>query len=380
MIVSDRLAQVFIKEIIQVLRDPRLRFVIFVTPIIQLFVLSYAISTDVHDIRLAVCDFDRTPASRAFISGFEGSRYFRITRHVASDAEAQRLLDREQVQAFLTLLPGFSQALTAGRTAYAQIVVDGTDASIAQLAMDYAGEIAERFSRQVLLQRRARDADPARASAPDPVALRVRAWYNDNLESTYFYVPGMLAVLTGLITLMLTSSSVVREREIGTLEQLLVTPIRSFELIIGKTMPFACISLVVLLIVLLVALVWFKVPLRGSSVLLLGSALLYIMSMLGVGLFISTTCRTQQQAMMSNILFFMPSILLSGFVFPIDNMPRVVQWITYVNPMRYFIEIVRSIFLKGSGVAVLWPNLLVLFILGLALLALATSQFRKTVA
>ncbi|MCX7002153.1 MAG: ABC transporter permease [bacterium] len=374
----DRIIQMFVKELIQVLRDPRMRGVIFVAPVVQLIVLSYAITTDVTNIRIAVIDRDNTPESRELVSRFAGSPYFNIVAHPASERVAQDMIDHEQIQAFIALQPRFAQTLRAGRTAPMQLVVDGTDSSTTKVILGYANDIVQRYSSQVLMERYARTTGGT--LEPERVPLHTRTWYNVNLESRPYYVPGMLALIIGLVTLMLTSMAVVRERELGTLEQLMVTPIKPIELIIGKTAPFACVSFVELGIVLCIAVFWFGIPIQGSVWLLLLAALFYIMSMLGVGLLISTTCHTQQQATMTNIMFFMPAILLSGFMFPIANMPRVIQWVTLVNPMRYFVEIVRCIFLKGSGVALLWPNLLALFVLGAAALALASARFKKTTA
>lgn len=374
----DRIVQMFVKEIIQVLRDPRMRGVVFVAPVIQLFVLSYAITTDVKNIRLAVVDRDATPESREIISRFAGSEYFHIVSHLDSEEAAQDMVDRERVQAFIAIQPGFAQALRAGRSAPLQLAIDGTDSQTTRVILGYANDVVTRYSTQVLVDRFARAT--GRRLEPDRVPLETRAWYNVNLESREFYVPGMLVVILGLVTLMLTSMAVVREREIGTLEQLMVTPIKPAELIIGKTVPFACVSFVELAIVLCIVIFWFEIPLRGSLWLLLLGSALYVTSMLGAGLLISTSCRTQQQATMTNIMFLMPTILLSGFIFPIDNMPRVIQWVTIVNPMRYFVDVSRNVFLKGSGIALLWPDLAALLVIGCVLLALASTRLKKTLA
>ncbi|NLF38781.1 ABC transporter permease [bacterium] len=374
----DRIVQMFVKEIIQVLRDPRMRGVVFVAPVVQLFVLSYAITTDVKNIRLAVVDRDATPESREIISRFAGSEYFHIVSYVDSEEAAQDMVDREQVQAFIAIQPGFAQALRAGWSAPLQLAIDGTDSQTTRVILGYANDVVTRYSTQVLVDRFARTT--GRRLEPDRVPLETRAWYNVNLESREFYVPGMLVVILGLVTLMLTSMAVVREREIGTLEQLMVTPIKPAELIIGKTVPFACVSFVELAIVLCIVIFWFEIPLRGSLWLLLLGSALYVTSMLGAGLLISTSCRTQQQATMTNIMFLMPTILLSGFIFPIDNMPRVIQWVTIVNPMRYFVDVSRNVFLKGSGIALLWPDLAALLVIGCVLLALASTRLKKTLA
>ena len=374
----DRIFQMFVKEITQVLRDPRMRGIIFVAPVVQLIVLSYAVTTEVKNIRIAVVDQDGTPESRDIASRFAGSEYFHIVGWVGSGIDAQGMVDREEIQGFIGILPGFAQALRAGRSAPLQIVVDGTDSSTARVIIEYSADIVEQCSSKILVQQFERST--GRRLEPDRVSLESRAWYNVNLESRPFYIPGMLGLMVGLITIMLTSMAVVREREIGTLEQLMVTPITPFELIIGKTVPFACISFIVLCTVLCVTVFWFGIPIKGSLWLLLGASMLYIGCMLGIGLLISTTSRSQQQATLTNVLFFMPCILLSGFFFPIDNMPRVVQWITLANPMRYFVFIARNLFLKATGLDILWPQMLALALLGIVALGIASLTFRKTMA
>jgi ABC-2 type transport system permease protein len=274
---------------------------------------------------------------------------------------------------------GFADDLKSGRQAVIQTIVDGTDSSTGTVAMDYAQRITAEFSKA---RGRAISADIAQMAQPQsqPVELQSRAWFNPDLKSRNFNVPGVIAVIVLLMSLLLTSMAVVREREIGTMEQLMVTPIRPLELILGKTLPFVMISYVDVLLVTAVGVNWFHIPIQGSFSLLLYGAGLYLMSTIGVGLFISTISRTQQQALMSSFFFYLPAVLLSGFMFPIANMPEPAQWVTYLNPLRYFLEIIRGIFLKGSGLDVLWPQFVALAILGVVLLTLSSLRFQKRMA
>ncbi len=371
----ERLKHMLVKEFIQILRDPRMKAIVFVTPILQLVVLGYAVTTDVREIPTAVADFDRTQAARELVRRFERSGYFRVVERVDEARALGRLLDAGRVKAALQLDPGFDTDLKRGRTALVQILVDGTDSNTAGVVADYASRIVLEYNR-----------DAARAGAgavalagpgAGEVQLRARAWYNPDLRSRNFYVPGVMAILIMLTSLLLTSMAIVREREIGTMEQLMVTPIRPVELILGKTLPFALIGFFDVALITVVAVSWFAVPIRGSLLLLFGATALYLLSALGIGLFISTVSRTQQQALMTTFFFFQPAMLLSGFVFPIANMPEAIQYLTYLNPLRYFLVIIRGIFLKGSGAEVLWPHMLALFLLGSGVLTVSALRFRK---
>ena len=362
-----RIYRMVIKEFLQMLRDPRMKVLVFVTPVIQLMLFGYAATTDVNHIRTAVLDHDRTSDSRALVDAFTGSDYFQVTAWVDSQRKLGEMLDRGEVTVALQIARGFSDDLRTGRTTAVQVLVDGTDSNTGTLAMNYAQRIINDFGRKRL----------DRLKQPPGVELRSRVWYNPDLKSRNFNVPAVMALILMLTSLLLTSMAVVREREIGTLEQLMVTPIRPAELILGKTLPFVLIAYIQLVLVMAVALFWFKVPLVGNPVMLLFGAGLYLMSTLGVGLFISTVSQTQQQALMSAFFFFFPAILLSGFMFPIENMPEPVQWITYLNPLRYFLVIVRDVFLKGNDFSVLWPQFAALGMLGTTLLSLSAARFRK---
>ena len=345
-----------------------MRAVLVVVPVLQSLIFGYAVTTDVHDIAIAVMDHDNTPKSRELVSRFTGSGYFNIVRQVSNVREIRELFDHGTVKGTLEIDSGFGAKITSRRSAPVQMIVDGTDSNTAGIVLNYAGRVVQRFNMDVLQG----------TSAPRPVELRTRAWFNENLASRNFYVPGVIALLLALVTLMLSSMAIVREKEIGTIEQIIVTPITRVEFILGKTVPFALIGLIDVFVITAVCLYWFEVPIRGSFWLLLLSTLLYLLSTLGVGLLISTMSSTQQQAMMSAFFVFFPAVLLSGFLFPIANMPNWIQALTYINPLRYILVIIRGIFLKGIGADILWPEMLALFILGTSLLGLASSRFQKT--
>jgi ABC-2 type transport system permease protein len=357
MVDRERIRQIIWKEFRQSLREPRMRVVLIVPPLIQLLIFGYAVNLDVEHARLGWVDQDRTPASRELRAAFEGSRRFEVVAEPASDAEAARLLDAGEVAAVVRVLPGFARDAARG-PAPVQVLVDGTNSNTASIVAGYATAILA----------------PAAGGALDP---RIRVWFNAELKSRNYFVPGVVVNIVALVTLMLTSMAVVREKEIGTMEQLMVTPLRPVELMIGKTAPFALLGLAEATLITGAALAVFRIPFRGSLLVLLASTVLFLLTTAGMGLFLSTISQTQQQAMMASFFFFMPAFLLSGFAFPIRNMPLIVQYVTYLDPMRYFITIVRGIFLKGSGVAVLWPDMAALGALGMLVVGLSAQRFRK---
>jgi ABC-2 type transport system permease protein len=379
-----RIREILRKEFRQVLRDPRMRSMLFGPPLIQLLIFGYAVNLDVENSRIAWMDQDRTPASRDLRDVFQGSRNFQITATPASDAEVQQLMDHGRVDAVVRVLPGFGRDIERGKTAAVQILVDGTNSNTASIvAANAGGAVALYGNAELAIQMRQRMVGRTMASG-GPVNLEIpaltvrsRVWFNPDLRSRNYFVPGVVVNIITLITLSLTAMAIVREREIGTMEQLMVTPIRPVELILGKTLPFALIGLMDVLLITGAALLIFHIPLRGSLLLLLFSSILFLLTTLGAGLFISTICHTQQQAMMSSFFFFNPAFMLSGFTFPVRNMPMPVQYLTYLNPVRYMMEIVRGLFLKGTGVATLWPQMLALAILGSAILTLSVLRFHK---
>ena len=350
---------------------------VFVMPVVQLVIFGYAVTTDVRRITTAVHDLDNSVLSREMVSRFKSSEYFDVVGYVQSERQVREMLDHGSAQVVMRINSGFEDKLRSGRAAPVQLLVDGTDSNVATIALSYSARIVESLSQDLLRRRLA----GLGAAAPHPgsIDLESRAWFNDNLESRDFYVPGVMAILVLLNTLMLTSMAIVREKEIGTMEQVMVTPIRPWEFILGKTAPFVLIGFADVLLITVVGVWWFQVPIRGSLWLLLACTALYLMTTVGAGLLISTISRTQQQAMMTTFFFGFPAILLSGFLFPIADMPQVVQWLTYLDPLRYFLVIVRGIFLKGVGAEILWPQMVGLVVLGLATLTLASRRFHKTI-
>ncbi len=374
----QRIKHMLIKEFLQNLRDPRMLRVLFVMPAIQTLIFGYAVTTDVRNVAVAIYDQDNSPESRDLLSRFVNSGYFDRATTLRSEQEIASTMDRGDVRAVIRISKGFSDDLRGGRTAQLQLLLDGTDSNTGAVVMNYTSGIVDQFSNEVLLDRVQRTLGALRQ--PGRVNVQRRAWFNENLESRNFYVPGVIAQIITIITFMLTSMAIVREKEIGTMEQIIVTPIRPLEFILGKTVPFALISFAIVSIITAVGVFWFGVPIRGSLLLLFGATALYLLTSLGVGLLISTVSGTQQQAMMVTFLVNFPIMLLSGFVFPISAMPKWIQTITIINPLRYFIVIIRAIFLKGTGIAVLWPEFLALAIIGLTTFTLAASRFRKTLA
>jgi ABC-2 type transport system permease protein len=365
----DRVRHMVRKEFIQVLRDKRLRFFIVVPPIVQLLVFGYVVTMDVNMVPTVIIDRDQTAMSRDLARRFTASGYFILTATAETERDVRAVLDRGDATCAVQIDAGFERDLRRGRQTAVQVVLDGTDSNTSSVVMGYVNQIIERYSRDL--------AAPGRAATQTLVDLRMRAWYNPDLRSKNYNVPGVMATVITLLCLMLTSMSVVREREMGTMEQLMVSPLRPVELMLGKTIPFAVISVVDMLLVTVVGVFWFQVPIKGSLLVLFTGTSLYLLSVLGIGLFISTFARTQQQALMATILFYMPNILLSGFVFPIKNMPELFQYLTYGIPLRYFLVIIRGVFLKGVGVGILWPQMAALLLIGTVVITLSAIRFRK---
>jgi ABC-2 type transport system permease protein len=375
-VLSHRIRVILRKELRQTVREPRMRALLVVPLILELLFFGYAVNLDLDHIQIAWMDRDNSPASRALRDVFLSSINFSITATPADDKQAQRLLDRGEVLAVVSVLPGFARDLERGRQAAVQVQIDGSNSNTAALVSNYATQIINGFaeaSGTEYLHHRTLHGD-ATFSSPR-VASRSRVWFNEELKSRNYLLPGVLVNLIMVVTMTLTILAVVREKEIGTMEQLMVTPIRPSELIIGKTVPFAIIGICQIILVTTLALAIFRIPFRGSAFLLLLGGTLFILNTL----FISTIAKTQQQAALSAFLFVMPAFLLSGFAFPIQSMPVAFQYATYLNPARYFMEIVRGIFLKGSGFAVLWPQLVALLASGIAILGFSVLRFRKRI-
>jgi ABC-2 type transport system permease protein len=384
---GERLRAILRKEFIQALREPRMRTLLFLPPLLQLIIFGYAVTLDVDHARIAWMDMDGTPASRALAARFVGSQRFDIVAEPSSEAEVQRLLDGGNVHAVVRVLPNFSSDLARGRATEVQVLVDGTNSNTASLVSAYATGVVNAYANDVLLGQskneqtikvELRGPGTARPSAKPPAQADTRVWFNPDLRSRNYFVPGVAANILLMVTLMLTAQAIIREKEIGTLEQLMVTPLRPLELMLGKTLPFALVGLANMMMITAGALLIFHVPFKGNFLLLLCCALLFLMTSLGAGLFLSTVSQTQQQANMGQFFFTTPAFMLSGFMFPIRNMPVPVQYFSYLNPLRYFMEIVRGVFLKGVGIEVLWPKMVCLAVYGTLILGLAAARFHKT--
>lgn len=366
-----RIWEILRKEFLQLFRDPRMRIVLLGPPVVELIIFGYAVTLDIEKSRIAWLDLDKTVESRELQSRFEGSSYFQVQQMTESFDDVRDAIDREEMTAAVHILPGFGQDIRKGKHSSVQVIVDGTNSNTATIVSAYAGEIIERFGTDM----RAESQPPA---APK-LNVESRIWFNPNLRSRDFFIPGVLVNIITYVTLMLTAMSIVREKEMGTLEQLMVTPIRPVELVIGKLLPYAAIGMFDVCLITAAALIVFQTPFQGSFILLLFSALLFLLATLGIGLFISTVSQNQQQALIGSFFFLLPAILLSGFAFPIHSMPAPMQLITYLNPLRYFTEIVRGIFLKGSNLHHLWPSLTALAAIGCAILGLSATRFRKRI-
>ena len=375
-----RLRRLVWKEFLELRQNPRLFGIVIVAPIIQLTMLGYAATTDVKEVPIIVADGDRSPDSRALIARFDASRNFALIDTVATVRDIDRDLQQGRAWIALAIPAGYGAAIHAGEPVSLQLVADGSNSNSTTVALGYANALIGEYAAALI-----GPPSPLASAGQTPAArvsgsidLRVRVWFNPQLESRFFMIPGVLALLLLLVTANLAAMAIVREKELGTLEQLNVTPLRRWELIAGKLLPYGVIALIDVLLVTAVAVFWFEVPLRGSFLLLIAMSLLYVVCTLALGLFISTVSDTQQQAMMTATFFFLtPMIYLSGFIFPIENMPRVIQYATYIIPLRYFLVIVRGIFLKGIGLRLLWPQAAALAAWGAIVLSLAVMRSRK---
>lgn len=366
------MVQLIRKEFRQMFRDPRSRRMMFMSPVVQLLLFGYAVNTDVHNAKTFVVDHDQTAVSRELVQTFTASGYFRVVGYGTRPQEMAYALDHGDAVIGLEIPAG----LAAGRNNSVQVLVDGTSSNTATVAQGYALQIIGRFFQS----RVGAPLVGAPGSVGAPVDLRIRAWYNPNLVSRVYNVPGVIGTIVMLMGLLLTALAIVREREIGTLEQLMVSPLTPGELIIGKCAPVVVVAFVDLLLITVVAMLWFKVPLEGSFLLLLFASVFYILAGLGLGLLISSVSNTQQEAFMTMFFFFLPAIILSGFMYPVQNMPEIVQILTLANPIRHYLVVVRGIFLKGAGFDVLWPQIATLAAMGFIILPFAASRLKKTVA
>ncbi|MGZ6316730.1 MAG: ABC transporter permease [Anaerolineales bacterium] len=369
-----RLTSIIRKEFIQIIRDPRTLMLIIVMPILQLFLLGYAATTDVKNISLAVWDQSQSQQSRALLDAFRSADYFRISYMVGSQDEYRVLIERGQARAALIIPPDYDRQLAQG-SAQVSMVLDGSDATVGGTALSAARLIGQTFATNVLGEQTALSAHPA--GFTPPVEVRTQVWYNPDLISAYFNIPGVIGMILSFITALLTATAVVRERERGTIEQLIVTPIRSWELIVGKVLPYVILAFVDVLEVLIIGHWWFGVPVRGDLSLILILSGLFALSSLGIGLFASTIANTQQEAVLTVMMTVLPSIFLSGFFFPIDAMPKFLQIISYAVPLRYYLVIIRALLLKGVGAGALTNEIVALAVFAVVIMGAAAARFRK---
>lgn len=363
------------KEFLHIRRDPRVLAVMFLIPVVQLILLGYAATNDVEHLATAVLDRDRTPQSRELLAAYRSSNYFDLARYVADEEELRRLIERGEVRAGLIVPAGYGQDLLRGRQAQISVIIDGSDPAVAQTAFAGAQAVGQAVSVQLVQERY--HIDPASQPGVD---VRPRVWYNPEMRSANFMIPGLIAVVLTLLTMMLTALAIVREREQGTMEQLIVTPIRSPELIAGKVAPYVLIGFFDLLEILAIGVFWFKVPVHGSVPLLLGLACLFLLTSLALGLLISSLAATQREAMLLTYFIFLPTIFLSGFFFPVDAMPAFLRLLSRLVPLTYILVITRGIILKGVGLPELAPSVTAVTLFGVALLILASARFKKRLA
>ncbi|MBP7460842.1 MAG: ABC transporter permease [Candidatus Delongbacteria bacterium] len=362
------------KEFLQLRRDPRMFPILFLAPIAQFIFLGYAANLDVKSIPFVVHDQDRTKTSRDFITQYANSEYFSLVDNCDYMDQVDDWIDQSKANLAILIPRGFEQDLLSGETTELQIISDGAEANSATIGLNYAGMIALRYSQQIILKKLQR-IGYSRTTAID---FQPRIWYNPELKSRYFMIPGILALLLMVMTMILTSLGIVKEKEIGTMEQLIVTPIKSYQLILGKLFPFVIIGVIDIIMVVTLSILWFDIAIKGSIILLFLLSFAFLLTTLGLGLFISTISRTQQQAMMTSIFFFMmPMMFFSGFIFPIENMPKIIQGISYLLPLRYYFVIIRGIYLKGAGILELWDETGALLLFGLMIMTLSIIKFHK---
>ncbi|MFA7060263.1 MAG: ABC transporter permease [Pedobacter sp.] len=372
-----RLRHMLIKEFIQVFRDKRARFFLFGPPIIQMLVFGYAATLEIKHVPTAIVDYDNSKVSRDLISRFEASRYFDIRNHLTDRRQISDVIDRGSVTMAIQINSGFARNVRKGQTAHIQVIVDSTNSNTALIGIGYVNVVTSNFSSEYQLESMQRNSPLTIAQMPK-IVLDKRPWFNTDMSSQWFFVPGVIGNLVLIIVMTLTAFAVVREREIGTLEQIMVTPIRRVEFILGKTIPFFLIGLFDAALISAVGTLWFHVPLRGSLAVLALGTVLFLLCVLGIGLFISTVSNTQQQAMVTSFFFIMPSIIFSGFGSPISSMPEFLQYLTYINPLRYFQVVLRSVYLKGVGLDVLWPQMAAMAVIGLFMLTVSVMRFHKS--
>ena len=370
--------QFVIKELLQLKRDKRMLAVIFMAPIMQLILLGYAANMDVNVVHTSIFDQDKTETSREFIRNFQASGYFSIDHYASNYEELTNLINNGKTLVGIVIPYDFEKKINRRESVSVQTLFDGSDGNKASISLGYIQGIVNRFSQKIIID--TKEKYGIKVPVAGSLVPEVRVWYNPEMKTRNYMVPGIMGLILMITTISLMSMAIVREKEIGTLEQLIVTPLKSYQLLLGKLIPFTLVGFVVLIIVMILMTQWFGIAVRGSKLFLLFAALLFVLSNLGLGLFISTISRTQQQAMMASIFaVIMPMIYLSGFAFPVENMPKVIQYITYLIPLRYFITILRGIVLKGIGFSSLWLETLILFVMGITILIISSLRFNKKI-
>jgi ABC-2 type transport system permease protein len=372
---NPRLSSLIRKEFIQILRDPRTLILVLVIPVMQLFLLGYAATNDVRNVPLAVFDQDRGPSARALLDAYRAADYFTLAYDVDSEAELRGLIDGGEARAGLIIPPDYSKNLQESGSAQVAFILDGSDPTVASTSLSAAQLIGQNYATQVLSEKLNRSGQSNYIQSP--LEVRTQVWYNPDLVSAYFMIPGVIGMILYALTSILTASAIVRERERGTIEQLIVTPIRPWELILGKILPYVILAFLNTLEVLMIGSWWFRVPVRGDLMLILLLSGLFLLSSLGIGLLASTIANTQQEAMLTVWMTLLPSIFLSGFFFPLEAMPKILQWISYIFPLRYYLEIIRSLMLKGVGIGSLTEEVIALVVFGIVIMAAAAMRFRK---
>ncbi|MBN1626703.1 MAG: ABC transporter permease [Deltaproteobacteria bacterium] len=366
-----RVRELIRKEFIQLFREKKNWMLLFVSPFIMMIIFGYVVSADVNDIKVGILDQSKTRESRMFTDAVDANRTFRLTYFAADDGDLEDILLKRKVDMVVKIGPDFSEKIRKGDSAIIQVLVDGSMSNMASKAVAYLSAVITDYNQAVLKEIHHQELQYGRI---DP---RIRTWYNENLESKNTFVPGMVAFAIMLTSLLFTSMAIIREKEEGTIEQLIVTPLKSYELIMGKTIPYIIIAIAQMLVITVFAILWFRVPFNGNLLILLAGGCFFLLSTIGIGLFISTVSGTRQQAMMTTFFFLLPFFMLSGLIFPIANMPLIVQLFTFLDPLRFFLVIIRGVFLKGTGIEVLWPQFAGMILLGAGVFAGAVRLIRK---
>lgn len=372
---NSRLLSLIRKEFIQIRRDPRTLVLTILLPIVQLILLGYAATNDVRNVPMAVFDQDKSAASRDLLDAYRTADYFKLAYDVQSEEELHRLIESNDVRVGLIIPPTYGRSITAGESAQVAFIIDGSDPTVANTALAAATFIGQSKATELTIERlAARGMGNVLGTA---VEVRTQVWYNPDLVSSYYMIPALIGMILQFLASLLTASAIVREREYGTIEQIIVTPIKAWELVLGKVIPYVLISFFNMLEILVAGVVLFQIPINGSIGLLLALSALFILTTLGMGIFISTLANTQQEAMLMVMFTLLPSVFLSGFFFPLEAMPVVLQWVSYAIPLRYYLIVVRGIILKGSGLTALGPEVFALSVFALIMLSAAAIRFRK---